>query len=75
VTKTIIKKQGVNINLFDVDEGEGLAEHSSPLEALVQLLEDKAEFLRLLVQFITCKPGRPFYCQQIFRIQSNKRAI
>lgn len=43
VSKTIVKKSTGNITLFAFDEGEGLAEHSSPYDALVQLLEGTAE--------------------------------
>lgn len=43
VSKTIVKKPAGNITLFAFDKGEGLAEHSSPHEALVQLLDGKAE--------------------------------
>ena len=43
VSKTIVKKPSGNITLFAFDQGEGLAEHSSPHEALVQLLDGKAE--------------------------------
>lgn len=43
VSKTIVKKPTGNITLFAFDKGEGLAEHSSPHEALVQLLDGKAE--------------------------------
>jgi len=43
VSKTIVKKPAGNITLFAFDKGEGLAEHSSPYEALVQLLDGKAE--------------------------------
>jgi quercetin dioxygenase-like cupin family protein len=43
VSKTILKKQAGNITLFAFDKGEGLAEHSSPYEALVQLLDGSAE--------------------------------
>ncbi len=43
VSKTILKKPGGNITLFAFDKGEGLAEHSSPYEALVQLLDGSAE--------------------------------
>ena len=43
VSKTIVKKPGGNITLFAFDKGEGLAEHSSPHDALVQLLDGKAE--------------------------------
>ncbi len=45
VSKTIVKKPGGNITLFAFDRGEGLAEHSSPYEALVQLLDGKAEII------------------------------
>lgn len=43
VSKTIVKKPSGNITLFAFDEGEGLAEHSSPHEVLVQILDGKAE--------------------------------
>lgn len=43
VSKTILKKPTGNITLFAFDKGEGLAEHSSPYEALVQLLDGSAE--------------------------------
>jgi quercetin dioxygenase-like cupin family protein len=45
VSKTIVKKPAGNITLFAFDKGEGLAEHSSPHEALVQLLDGKAEII------------------------------
>lgn len=45
VSKTIVKKPSGNITLFAFDKGEGLAEHSSPYEALVQLLDGKAEII------------------------------
>lgn len=43
VSKTIVKKPAGNISLFAFDKGEGLAEHSSPHDALVQVLDGKAE--------------------------------
>ncbi|MFI5153096.1 MAG: cupin domain-containing protein [Chitinophagales bacterium] len=43
VSKTILKKPAGNITLFAFDKSEGLAEHSSPYEALVQLLDGNAE--------------------------------
>jgi len=45
VSKTIVKKPAGNITLFAFDKGEGLAEHSSPHEAFVQLLDGKAEII------------------------------
>lgn len=43
VSKTILKKPTGNITLFAFDKGEGLSEHTSPFEALVQLLDGEAE--------------------------------
>jgi quercetin dioxygenase-like cupin family protein len=43
VSKTILKNPTGNITLFAFDKGEGLAEHSTPHKALVQLLDGKAE--------------------------------
>ena len=43
VSKTILKKPAGNITLFAFDKGEGLTEHSSPYEAVVQLLDGNAE--------------------------------
>lgn len=43
VSKMIIKKPTGNVTLFAFDKGEGLAEHSSPHEALVQVLDGTAE--------------------------------
>ncbi|MCC6761718.1 MAG: cupin domain-containing protein [Chitinophagaceae bacterium] len=42
VSKTILKNEAGNISLFAFDSGEGLAEHSSPHAALVQLLDGEA---------------------------------
>lgn len=43
VSKTILKNAAGNISLFAFDAGEGLAEHSSPHAALVQVLDGEAE--------------------------------
>ena len=43
VSKTIIKKPAGNITLFAFDKSEGLAEHSSPHEVLVQIIDGEAE--------------------------------
>ncbi len=45
VSKTLIDKKTGTITLFAFDMGEGLSEHSSPFEALVQLLDGKAEII------------------------------
>jgi quercetin dioxygenase-like cupin family protein len=43
VSKTIVKKQTGNITLFAFDAGEGLSEHTAPFDAVVQILDGKAE--------------------------------
>ncbi len=43
VSRTIIKKPSGNISLFAFDMEEGLSEHSSPHEALVQVLDGSVE--------------------------------
>jgi len=41
VSKQLIKKSNGNVTLFAFDEGESLTEHTSPYEALVQIIEGK----------------------------------
>ena len=43
VSKQIIKKEGANITLFAVAEGEGLTEHTSPFDAFVHVIDGKAD--------------------------------
>jgi quercetin dioxygenase-like cupin family protein len=43
VSREIIKKPECNVTLFAFDEGEGLTEHTSPFDALVQIVEGAAE--------------------------------
>ena len=43
VSRTIVKKPTGTITLFAFDQGEGLSEHSAPFDAVVQLLDGKAE--------------------------------
>ena len=43
VSKTLIKKDTGNITLFAFDAGQGLSEHKAPFDAVVYLLDGKAE--------------------------------
>ncbi|SKB67110.1 Cupin domain-containing protein [Salegentibacter holothuriorum] len=43
VSKTILKKPTGNITLFAFDKGEGLSEHTTPHDAMLQVLDGKAE--------------------------------
>ena len=43
VSKTIINKKTGTVTLFAFDKGEGLSEHTAPFDALVCILDGKAE--------------------------------
>jgi len=42
VSRVLLNEPAGNITLFAFDEGEGLSEHMSPYNALVQILEGQA---------------------------------
>jgi len=42
VSRTLIKKKTGTLTLFAFDKEEGLSEHTSPYEALVQIIDGKA---------------------------------
>jgi quercetin dioxygenase-like cupin family protein len=43
VSKTLLKKEIGNINLFAFDKGQGLSEHTAPFDAVVYILDGTAE--------------------------------
>lgn len=43
VSKTLLKKDIGNITLFSFDSGQGLSEHTAPFDAVVYILNGKAE--------------------------------
>jgi quercetin dioxygenase-like cupin family protein len=43
VSRTLVKKATGTVTLFAFDRGEGLSEHSTPHDALVQILDGTAE--------------------------------
>ncbi len=43
VSKNVLKKDTGNISLFAFDKGEGLSEHTAPFDAVVQIVDGKAE--------------------------------
>ena len=43
VSKTLVKKDVGNITLFSFAKGQGLSEHTSPYDAVVHILDGKAE--------------------------------
>ena len=43
VSKTLLKKETGNITLFAFDAGQGLSEHTAPVDAVVQILDGEAD--------------------------------
>lgn len=44
VSKIIYKNEHVILTLFALDQGQSIAEHVTPFDAMVQVLEGEAEF-------------------------------
>lgn len=45
VSKVLLKNDQGNLTLFAFDKGEILSEHTAPFDAMVQLLDGKAEII------------------------------
>jgi quercetin dioxygenase-like cupin family protein len=45
VSKTLIKKEKGTITIFAFDKEQGLSEHTAPFDALVQVVDGKADIL------------------------------
>lgn len=45
VSKQVLKKESGNITLFAFDKGEGLSEHTAPFDAVVMIVEGKADII------------------------------
>lgn len=45
VSKHVLKKENGNISLFAFDKGEGLSEHSTPFDAVVFIVDGKADII------------------------------
>ena len=43
VSKRVIQKDKGNVTLFAFDKGQKLSEHSAPFDAMIQVLEGRAE--------------------------------
>lgn len=43
VSRVILKREKGNVTIFAFDQGQGLSEHTSPFDALVQAVEGEAE--------------------------------
>jgi len=45
VSKTVLKKETGNISLFSFDKGEALSEHTTPFDAMIQVVDGKGEIV------------------------------
>jgi quercetin dioxygenase-like cupin family protein len=45
VSRTLIKKETGTVTLFAFDKGQGLSEHTTPFDALVNVIEGEAEII------------------------------
>jgi quercetin dioxygenase-like cupin family protein len=56
VSRTLLKKPAGTVTVFAFDAGHGLSEHSTPHDALVQVLEGEVE-ITIAGQPLTAKSG------------------
>jgi quercetin dioxygenase-like cupin family protein len=56
VSRIIVRSSAANITLFSFDEGQSLSEHTTPYDALVQVLDGEAE-LTIGGVFVNAKSG------------------
>jgi quercetin dioxygenase-like cupin family protein len=56
VSRVILKREKGNVTIFAFDEGQGLSEHTSPFDALVQAVEGEGE-VTIAGKSITVKAG------------------
>jgi quercetin dioxygenase-like cupin family protein len=45
VSREIIRKDTGTVTIFAFDKGEGLSEHTAPFDAMVQIVDGKAEII------------------------------
>ena len=45
ISKMLLKKDSGNITLFSFDTGQGLSEHTSPFDAVAQVVEGEGAFI------------------------------
>jgi quercetin dioxygenase-like cupin family protein len=43
VSKQVLKNEAGNVTLFSFDQNQGLAEHTAPFDAIVQILDGEAQ--------------------------------
>lgn len=74
VSREIVKGAGGRVTLFAFDEGEALSEHTSPFNALVQIVEGEAEItISGLPHRVTAGEGILMPAQQPHALAAVKR--
>ncbi|MBF0217192.1 MAG: cupin domain-containing protein [Candidatus Omnitrophica bacterium] len=56
VSKTLLNKKSGTLTLFAFDKGQGLSEHTAPFDAVVYILDGKAE-LKIGGKPVIASPG------------------
>ncbi len=56
ISKILLQKETGNITLFSFDKGQGLSEHTSPFDAVVQVVEGEGAFI-IAGELKTAKAG------------------
>lgn len=69
VSRVVLKREKGNVTIFAFDEGQGLSEHTSPFDALVQAVEGEAE-VTVAGKPIALRTGDVFYCRLKSRMRS-----
>ncbi len=76
VSREIIRKLAGTVTIFAFDNGQGLSEHTAPFDALVQILDGKAEvkiagqlFEVKAGEFIVLPAGKPHALQAVSRFK------
>jgi quercetin dioxygenase-like cupin family protein len=45
VSRTLLKKETGSLTLFSLDQGQGLSEHTSPFDAVAEVIEGEGAFV------------------------------
>jgi len=51
VSRQVVKEPGGNVSLFAFDKGQELSEHTAPFDALIQVIDGKAEIFIAGLQY------------------------
>jgi quercetin dioxygenase-like cupin family protein len=72
VSRVVLKREKGNVTIFAFDAGQGLSEHSSPFDALVQALVRRRE-VTVAGKVIAVKAGEVVCCRRHSRMLSRRQ--